>query len=162
MTDSEYTESLKLYEGRVFGFIFKQTRNRELTQEIVQEAYLKLWVNKVKVDMPKVKSWLFTTAYNHMINQLKRENRYVSSDDVSESTLTATIPDFNRTEIIQTELKKMTQQQRRLIVLRDVHGYSYGEIGERMNLTDAQVKSYLFRARKILKDKFKDLNRYGG
>ena len=165
MTTTDYTKSFDLYKQGVFGFIFKQTKDRELSKEIVQEAYMKLWVNRYKVEVPKIKSWLFTAAYNHMINMLKKENRYVRVGDgknqrlEDDVTLSETMPDFNRTEIITKELKKLPLTQRRLITLRDIHGYSYEEIGERMNLTPSQVKVYLFRVRKVLKDKFKSLNR---
>ena len=128
MTEVEYINSIKLYEDRVFGFILKQTKNKDLSQEIVQEAFLKLWVNKAKVEILKAKSWLFTTAYNHMINMLKIENRYnrqttdnpynnididYSGNDISfphkieNQRSHNTIEDFNRTDIIRTELKKL-------------------------------------------------------
>ena len=180
MTEVEYINSIKLYEDRVFGFILKQTKNKDLSQEIVQEAFLKLWVNKAKVEILKAKSWLFTTAYNHMINMLKVEGKYdrqttdnpYNSIDIDYSGIDVSFPhrienqrnhntieDFNRTDIIRAELKKLKIQDRRLIILRDVHGFSYEEIGTKMGLNESQVKVYLFRVRKILKDKFKELSR---
>lgn len=177
MTDIEYTDSIKLYEHRVYGFIFKQTKNGDLSKEIVQEAFMKLWINKSTVEALKTKSWLFTTAYNHMINMLKKESRYVRrvsekpdndidyngsshyTSKIEQASNLDTTNDFDRKEIIQSELKKLPIRDRRLIILRDMHGFSYSEIAERMNLNETQVKVYLFRVRKVLKDKFKSLNR---
>ena len=55
-------------------------------------------------------------------------------------------------EILENALAKLPEQQRQLILLRDYEGYSYNEIGEITGLNETQVKVYIFRARKVLKD----------
>jgi RNA polymerase sigma-70 factor (ECF subfamily) len=55
-------------------------------------------------------------------------------------------------EILQEAVSKLPEIQRHVIMLRDYEGYSYEEIGEICNLNESQVKVYIFRARKFLKD----------
>ena len=61
----------------------------------------------------------------------------------------------NRTterQILERALAKLSETQRSLVLLKDYEGYSYGEIGQIMNLSESQVKVYLHRARLQLKD----------
>ena len=157
MTELEYSESVSKYEHRLIGFIMSKTKDMDMSKDITQDAFLKLWLNKSSVIPSKVKSWLFTTAYNQMLNLLKVKSRLTGEDMIKTETDDSfkTIDSFDTKEIILKEIKKLNQRDRRLIVLRDVHKFTYVEIGNRMNLTETQVKVYLFRVRKKLKDKLK-------
>jgi len=158
MTELEYSNSVIKYENRVFAFIFSKTKDEELAKDVTQDTFMKLWINKATVKIESTKSWLFTTAYNHMINLLKFNNRFVDNTILEEKESVVDVLDtFDVKEIVMRELKKLNQQEQRLIVLRDVHNFTYNEIGERMGLTETQVKVYLFRARKKIKDKLKGL-----
>ena len=55
-------------------------------------------------------------------------------------------------------MEKLTNLQKSIILLRDLEGYNYKEIGIMLNLNESQVKVYLFRARKKIKDQIKDLS----
>lgn len=60
-------------------------------------------------------------------------------------------------QIIQESLKLLSEVQRSILLLRDYEGYNYEEIGNMLELSDSQVKVYLFRARQKIKDHIKDL-----
>ncbi|MFN3343931.1 MAG: RNA polymerase sigma factor, partial [Flavobacteriales bacterium] len=55
-------------------------------------------------------------------------------------------------EILNEALQKLPEIQRSVVMLRDYEGYNYEEIGEITNLNESQVKVYIFRARKFLKE----------
>ena len=55
-------------------------------------------------------------------------------------------------------MDKLSDLQKSIILLRDLEGYNYREIGDMLNLNESQVKVYLFRARKKIKDQIKDLS----
>ena len=65
---------------------------------------------------------------------------------------------FELKEIIDLAMEKLTDLQKSIILLRDLEGYNYKEIGEMLDLNEPQVKVYLFRARKKIKDQIKDLS----
>lgn len=159
MTELEYSESVTKYEHRLIGFMMSKTKDMDMSKDIAQDAFLKLWLNKSSVRIEAAKSWLFKTAHNHMINLLKIKSRLTTEETVetkSDGTFES-IETFDTKEIVISEIKKLNQRDRRLIVLRDVHKFTYAEIGEKMNLTETQVKVYLFIVRKKLKDKLKSL-----
>jgi len=55
-------------------------------------------------------------------------------------------------EILKVALEKLPEIQKSVIMLRDYEGYSYQEIGEITQLNESQVKVYIFRARKTLRN----------
>lgn len=65
---------------------------------------------------------------------------------------------FELKEIIDLAMQKLPELQKSILLLRDLEGYNYKEIGEMLNLNESQVKVYLFRARKKVKDQIKDLS----
>ena len=158
MTTIEYNKCVNKVEGKLFGYIQKKTNDIELTKDVIQEAFTRLWINKDNIETLKASSWLFTTAYNHMVNIIKKQKIFISGD-INEKGEEDVDNDIGRNKIIISELKKLKQRDRRLIILRDIHGFTYKEIGTKMGLNETQVKVYLFRVRKILKEKFKHLNR---
>lgn len=157
MTKEEYNRAVNDLSHRLFGFVFKLTKDEEDANDLVQDAFMKLWSNRKKVEFKKAKSWLFTTAHNAFINFIKKSNRQVRMDegvDVSFESKNR----FELKEIIDLAMEKLTDLQKSIILLRDLEGYNYKEIGEMLDLNEPQVKVYLFRARKKIKDQIKDLS----
>lgn len=158
MNRKEYNITVKEHSGRLFGYCFKFLQNREDADDIVQDAYKKLWENRKKVEFTKSKSWLFTTAHNAMINFKVKKSRMVSMEILPENSTKALFSKRLETkEIIEKALKNLPPLQKSIVLMRDMEGYNYKEIGEVLDLSESQVKVYLFRARKKLKKQLKDL-----
>lgn len=157
MTEQEYNTAVKTLSHRLFGYVFKSLRDKEDSNDIVQDAFMKLWENRKKVDPEKAKSWLFTTAHNALINFVKKSGRMSSMDEMNLDRGKNDKHEFELNEIIDAALAKLPEQQKTILMLRDYEGYNYKEIGEIMKLNESQVKVYLFRARKKVKEDIKDL-----
>lgn len=152
MTTQEYNQSVELFSDKVFRFILKNVRDWEMANDIVQESYMRLWEQVEKVDLEKAKSWLFSTSYRYMIDLLRRDRKKEKMDEIKKLSLAHSSQYNDLEEILNLALGKLSQTQRSLVMLRDYEGYSYSEIGEITKLSESQVKVYIFRARKILKD----------
>lgn len=151
MTVREYNKSVEAFSDNIYRFILKNTRNTDVSHDIVQETFMKLWNKVEKVNFEKVKSYLFTTAYRTMIDHYRRENRLSSLDAADFSKLSHTEQYNDLAEIIEDAVKQLPEVQRTVILLRDYEGYSYKEIGEVTGLNESQVKVYIYRARVTLK-----------
>jgi RNA polymerase sigma factor (sigma-70 family) len=152
MTDKEYNECVTQYADNVYRFIVKNLRHEEDARDVVQTAFEKLWRNRDIVDYAKSKSYLFTVAYNQMIDHVRKNKRVAYKDDFGGDTQTEPQPVSRDTKMILNEaLSRLNETQRSLVMLKDYEGYSYEEIGKIMNLNESQVKVYLHRARLILK-----------
>lgn len=152
MTEKEYNECVNLYADGVFRFVVKNLRHEEDARDVVQTAFEKMWRNRKEVDASKSKSYLFTVAYNQMIDHLRKVKRVYLKDEFKEETKVYNKQVNNTREILQEALGKLNETQRSLVMLKDYEGYSYEEIGKIMNLNESQVKVYLHRARLQLKE----------
>ena len=152
MTDKDYNECVKLYADNVYRFILKNLRNEEDAKDVVQGAYEKMWVNRAQVDNTKCRSFLFTVAYNNMIDHIRKNKRIVLKDEFNETALGASRQQQNTKRILQEALSKLSETQRSLVMLKDYEGYNYAEIGEITGLNESQVKVYLHRARLLLRE----------
>jgi len=157
MTAKEYNVAVENYSDNIFRFALKHLSNEMSAKDIVQETFTKVWIKHEEVSYDKVKSYLFTTAYHAIVDWVKKEKR---SGDIEHVEETAKTPSsvFDVRDVLTTALNKLPETQKSLVLLRDYEGYSYAEIGEIMGLSEAQVKVYIFRARKALKEYIKRLD----
>lgn len=151
MTEREYNTCAETIANALFRFIYKKMQARENAENIVQDTFESLWMNKDKVEFEKAKSWLFTTGYRKMIDQLRRDKKMVQMPEhINEKGCTQCQPDLK--EIINNAMQFLPEIQRTVIMLRDYEGYDYAEIGNITDLKESQVKVYIFRARQTLKN----------
>lgn len=153
VSEKEYKTAVREYTKNLFRYLFKTLRDEEAAKDMTQDCFLKLWNNKQKIDPLKIKSWLFSVAHNAMLNYLKSESRKTSIENHDSETLPFVFQiDFELKEIIDLSLNELNPLQKSIILLRDLEGYNYLEIGEMLNLNESQVKVYLFRARQKMKN----------
>lgn len=151
MTEKEYNTSVDSHGNALFRFIYKSLNVREDAENIVQDAFESLWLNKEKVEFEKSKSWLFTTAYRKMIDNIRRDKKMVEMpENIKEKSNEAVQPDLK--QIVNAAMEKLPEMQKTVIMLRDYEGYDYAEIGKITGLNESQVKVYIFRARQTLKN----------
>lgn len=151
MNRIEYNSCVDKYSDILYRFILKATNDIELSEDIVQDSFITLWERVDGVIFEKAKSYLFTTAYRKMVDQYRRNKRNLSLVDVGEVIDSNETTNFDLSEQLDRGLRRLSEIQRSIILLRDYEGYSYEEIGEITNLSDSQVKVYLFRARNKLR-----------
>lgn len=149
MTEKEYNLCIDNYSDSAFLFLVKNIKDSDAAKDILQEAFTKLWEKREDVDFLKAKSYIFTSAYHIMINNIK----YNSLKFNIPQTQTITSNSYNDiNEVLNEALEQLPQIQKASILLRDYEGYSYNEIGDILNLSQEQVKINIFRARVKLKE----------
>lgn len=151
MTEREYNTCVRNYADNVYRFILKNIRHEEDAQDIVQSAFEKLWKNREEVNADTAKSYLFTIAYNQMIDHIRKAKRIQLRETFRETEKISAAKSDNLKEILHEALARLNETQRALVTLKDYEGYSYAEIGKITSLSKSQVKVYLHRARILLK-----------
>ena len=155
MTEQAYNECVDVYADGVFRFIVKNLRHEEDARDIVQTAFEKLWKNRESVEYEKAKSFLFTVAYNQMIDHIRKNKRMTLRESFSPETKIQerSGSSSQRTkQLLMEALNRLNETQRSLVMLKDYEGYSYEEIGKITGLSESQVKVYLHRARVSLRN----------
>jgi RNA polymerase sigma factor (sigma-70 family) len=152
MTTSEYNEIVENYADRLFRYILKNIRDRESASDLVQDSFEKLWIRNRDIQFSKAKSYLFSIAHNTMIDSIRKEKRQIVTDIAEMPVISDNRHYSDIKEILDEGLRKLSEIQRSVILLRDYEGYSYEEIGEITGLNESQVKVYIYRARLFLKN----------
>ena len=153
MTVSQYNKCVDLHADAVFRFIVKNLRDEEAAQDVVQDAFEKVWLKAEEIQFEKCKSYLFTTAYRLMLERIRKQSRIIPLDDFASQRIAETLkPEVDLKRILDEALARLPEIQRSVIMLRDYEGYSYDEIGIITGLHASQVKVYIFRARVSLKN----------
>ena len=145
----QFTPNLLRFSKRVAGSAIE-------SEDIVQECFEVLWKNRDKVEMKSAKSYLFSVAHKKIIDTFRADVKMENF----ESVFTELIGEQEETDDKQLVLLAINQipaLYKELLTLRDLESYSYKEIEEITQLTEAQVKVYLFRARKAIKEKILQL-----
>lgn len=124
----------------------------EDAKDVVQGAFEKLWINRSQVENERSKSYLFTVAYNQMIDHIRKNKRVSLQEDFNEHDKGVIAPKHDTKRILNEALAKLNEKQRSLVLLKDYEGYSYEEIGRITGLNESQVKVYLHRARLQLRE----------
>ncbi|MDE3237043.1 MAG: RNA polymerase sigma factor [Bacteroidota bacterium] len=152
MTEREYNQCVTAYADNVYRFILKNLRHEEDARDIVQSAFEKLWRNRENVESEKSKSYLFTIAYNQMIDHIRKVKRIQLKDEFNEEVKVGHQSNSNTKKVLMEALNTLNETQKSLVMLKDYEGYNYEEIGKIMGLNESQVKVYLHRARIALKN----------
>ncbi|MCH2224308.1 MAG: RNA polymerase sigma factor [Crocinitomicaceae bacterium] len=157
MTTKEYNLAVDEFADNIFRFALKHLRNEMSAKDIVQETFTKVWIKHEEVNYEKVKSYLFTTAYHAIVDWVKKEGRSGDIEKAPEQS-SDSIAQFDVQRVLDEGLNKLPEIQKTVVMLRDYEGYNYTEIAKITKLSESQVKVYIFRARKALKEYVKRID----
>ena len=148
MDRTQYNLCVEQYADRLVRFAFSSLRNREQAEDVVQESFARVWEKVENVEFEKAKYYLFTTAHHAMIDEIRHRQRFASVEEplpADAKTTPSQYPDVN--EVLHKALATLPEPQRNALLLRDYEGYSYQEIGDITEMSAAQVKVNIVRAR---------------
>ncbi|MCF8449685.1 MAG: RNA polymerase sigma factor [Taibaiella sp.] len=149
MDAKQYNKCVQEWADALFRFACKCTGQQSDAHDVVQSSFEVLWQKKDEVAPEKAKAFLFQVAYRQSVDNYRKRSR-ITFKDAPEDSYTPGNPDLKK--ILDRALAQLDEQSRALVLLKDYEGYSYEEIGQIAGLNESQVKVYLFRARKALKE----------
>ena len=154
------------YKDLVYSLVIKMTKNREEAEEISQDTFIKAFQNLEKFKgESKFSTWLYKIAYRTCLDTLKKNKNHRSNYDINEITLNhikSTDSILNELErkdraIVMKEcLDKLPSEERSILWMFYFDELSLKEIIEVTNLSEANLKVKLHRARKRLLSILKD------
>lgn len=154
--DSEYAFQL-LYDrhrDRIYQVAVRYLKSPMAAQEVVQDVFLKLWINRASMDPTRpLEAWLYTVARNLIVNRLRKlasEWKSVRplqpNDDFSEAPVDGRVDAQRYQRWYQEALSSLSEQQRTVFLLAREEQLSYAEIAERLSLSPLTVKTHMARA----------------
>jgi len=150
------------FSPKIYGFAFRFLKEKQQSEEIVQETFLALWENRLKFDESRaLEPYLFTIAKRLVLDQLRK---VVNAKVLREKLLVAIAKQHNETEeqiifsdmlvFAERAIDELPKQQQIVFRLSRMEGLSYEEIAERLSLSKNTVKNHLIVAVKKLKTHF--------
>lgn len=152
MTVNEFNTCVDQHSDNLYRFILKNVKDTDKAKDIVQDTYEKLWLKVSDVESTNAKSYMFTAAYRTMIDVLRRDKKQTGLEESHLYSLTHTKQYSDLKQVLNDAVDKLPEIQRSVVMLRDYEGYNYDQIAEITGLNESQVKVYIFRARKFLKE----------
>ena len=157
---------VKQHQDRVYDFCMRMLSDREEAFDVTQEIFVSIHqhMDQFRHDA-KISTWIFRISRNHCLNRLKylkRRGRGRSDEygETSELAINASVgapqmPDESleaarARALVHRAIARLDEDQRALVVLRDIEGLAYEEIVEITELAEGTVKSRLHRAREKL------------
>ena len=156
--DDAWRELVDRFGSKVYAIAYHFTLKREDAEELSQEIFLKIFENLHRYDggFPLV-AWILSVSRNLCIDRYRRRKREKSFRFVSDDAVTALLKSEDdpssmalkkeRTQLLFSALAEIPEDLAEILVLRDLNGLAYDEIGKALELPDGTVKSRLFRAR---------------
>ena len=165
--DKAFEEIIQMYQKKICTTISYMIKDKDSVEDVAQEVFIKVYSNLKKFnEQSSLFTWIYRITMNACYDEIKREKKisffrnYVEEDgeeeeiereDPSQDVHEIVESRLNRAKLIAT-LKRLPKEQRALIVLRDIRGFSYWEIADMLKLKLGTVKSQISRARQKLKD----------
>ena len=167
-----FAEMVLQSQKKVFNIAYRMLGNAEEAKDMAQEVFLSVFesIKDLKEEV-KFNAWLTQITLNHCRNRWKylKRRQYFRTDSLDDPVETedgsvpkaiydpADNPEIHLEKkmiqrLVQRGLLELTEEQRELVVLRDLQGFSYEEIGESLRLPEGTIKSKLHRARMNLKE----------
>ena len=130
-------------------------------EDACQEAFVKLWKNQDSIDPDKVRPWLMKVTRNGCLDRLRRRHPTEELQEWHEpDTVAGPMQGTHQSELgswLKNTINSLKEPYRSLVVLRDVHQHSYEEVAAVLELNMPQVKTYLHRARKQLREQLAEV-----
>jgi RNA polymerase sigma-70 factor (ECF subfamily) len=154
------------WEKRVYNYLLRTVKHREEALDLCQDTFLKAYRGLSRLDKPdRFPQWLFRIAHNEAISMFRRK-RFESAEEVPEGIEGASIGvaggKFSPIEVsltVEQALESLTPEQREVVILKTYQGFKFHEIAEILSCPASTVKSRLYSAFDVLKEKLAPVHR---
>ena len=156
-----YRQWVKEYQDQAWTVARYILKDAQEAEDATQEAFVKLWKNQDSIDPERVRPWLMKVTRNGCLDRLRRRRESVEFDESHMSAdMKGPMQGASATETgvwLKRAIGGLKEPYRSLVVLRDVNQHSYEEVAGMLELSLAQVKTYLHRARKQLREQLAEV-----
>lgn len=160
---------VKQYEKLVFYVIHRLVKDQHAAGDICQEVFIKVHKSLARFSFQsKLSTWIARITYLTAINYVRKYNREKASDypdDLENYHFTTDTPEQLLTKkdtanYVEQLIMELPEKYRTVLTLYHLDEFSGPEIEEITGMPEGTVKNYLFRARKLLKEKLEVYLKY--
>ncbi len=166
-----FAQLVQRYQRRIFNLVYRILQQYDEATEITQETFLAAWqgLPSFRGDA-RFPTWLYRIAYNCSLKQLehRKHDRALEAAMQAEQVLQhvddsmraeAELEAHDRQTMIQEQLSNLPAKYRIVLVLRHIQEMTYEEMAEALTMPIGTIKTHLFRARNLLKERLEAFDR---
>ena len=140
-----------LEAARMVGVAARILRRRELAEEAVHDAFIRMWRSARSFDSQRgtARAWLYAIVRNQALSIARDEQRVQATDDLDPKELPQPEVALSRlpeSSALRRCLEQLDADRRTAVVLAYAHGFSHGELADRLGVPLGTVKSWVRRA----------------
>lgn len=156
-SEQAFRQLFERYHQQLGRYVFRITHSKELSEEIVQDVFVKIWMNHKALDgVQNFRAYLFILSKNHTLNYLRkltrellRENKW--KEEVMHSIDHGNTPDVYY-RLLDEAIDHLPPQQQKVYLLSRHERLKYAEIAAKLQLSPETVKGYLKTATAFIKN----------
>ena len=164
--ESAFQEIVERYQSKVFSIIHGIVRQRNDVEDIAQQVFTKIYFSMRNFDFrSSLITWVYKITVNECFDYLRKKKvrKLVYESDMSEDEARRVENSENgsgrgvradttlaRRDYVIKLLERVSGEERNLLMLKEVEGYSVEEMARRLNMNENTIKVKLFRARQKL------------
>ena len=147
----------------MYRLALRITLNSQEAEDVVQDVIVKVWGMHDQMDaVTNLEAYIMRMTRNIALDRQKLKANNTESiegiDFASENSIEKNIEKEERLQSIRDVMSQLPEKQRTAMQLRDFEGRNYKEIAQVMDVTEDQVKVYIFRARQFVKTRLTSFN----
>ena len=168
MTSEEFKKNIIPLGNKLYGFAFRFLKDSDEAKDAIQDIYIKLWKLKDKLhEYNSIEAFAMRVTRNYCLDKIKLK-KTVSlevnppyENQVKEKDPQQMLEINDKIKNVRKVMEQLPEQQRMIIELKDVEGYSYEEIEKVLDLNINTIRVNLSRARKRIKEALIQIENYG-
>jgi len=149
-----FNEIYRIYVKKVYYFTFKFTHNHNISEEIVQEVFFKLWQYKENIKNElSFESLIFTITLNQIRKYFRKKKileKFINQSNFI-TNYNYNIDYIQLSEIIDTLIERLPEQRRKIFIKSRLQGLSNEEIANELNLSKKTIENQLTSALKFIR-----------
>jgi RNA polymerase sigma factor (sigma-70 family) len=164
MNQQEFLAQINPFKDKLYRISKRMLISVEEAEDATQEVIYKL----LKTDLNgfiNIEAMAVTMTKNYCLDQLKSKRtkniKLVHTNYSDSSSLEKQIVDKDSISIVEEIINSLPEQQRLIVQLREIEEYDFAEIAKVLDMNETAIRVSLSRARKIIKEKFAEINNYG-
>lgn len=158
MEPNSLDELYEHYVADIYRYLRSLCQDHHAAEDLMQDTFYRAYLYLEDCREERIKPWLFRVAYNAFVDYTRKEKRSVAKEGAYFSSLPH--PDTTEGILLKQErweeaaqaLSLLPEGQRHALLLHDVHGLSYKEAADIMEVGLSQYKILVFRARQKLRE----------
>jgi RNA polymerase sigma-70 factor (family 1) len=149
--ESNFSSLYNTYNKEIWRFIYYKCGDQAQADDLVQNAFIKLWQNCAKVTFEKAKSFLYTVTNNAFLNEIAHRKVVLKHAKSQPDKINSETPEYLLEEKeyhikIQNSISNLTEGQRTAFLLNRIEGKKYKEIAELLNISVKAVEKRMSQA----------------